>query len=88
MLAAALALAGQEHIDAFRAECEAQSDPSLPCECFASEAAARLNDNQQAYLYAKSISNQAEIDRLEDMMTADEIAGTENFESGIMNFCP
>jgi hypothetical protein len=83
-----LALAAQEHLDAFRKECEAQNDPSLPCECFVDEAAARLNDNQQAYLYAQSIADQAEIDRLEDVMTEDEVAGTEEYMSTIMHYCP
>lgn len=88
VLVASIALAGPEHVDAFRAECEAQNDPSLPCDCFADEAAARLNDNQQAYLYAQSIADQTEIKRLEDAMTPEEIAGTEDFMRGIMNYCP
>lgn len=87
MLATDPARAAQEHVDAFRAECEAQDDPSLPCECFAEQAAARLNDNQQAYLYAQSVADQAEIDRLEDLMASEEVTGTEAFMMGIGQFC-
>lgn len=88
MLAASLAYAGQEHLDAFRAECEKQVyDPPLPCECIVTEAAARLDDNQQAYLYALAIEDEAEINRLNTVVTPDEIAGFDKFMSEITGIC-
>lgn len=86
LVASGFAWAAQEHIDGFRAECEKQ-DPPLPCECIVGEAAGRLNDNQQAYLYALGMEDEAEIDRLASVMTADEIAGFEEFMGGIAAVC-
>ncbi len=88
VLAAGLAWAGQAHLDGFRQECENQNDASLPCECFVDAAATYLNDIQQASLYAQAIADEAEIRRLADAMTADEIAGVEDFMRGIAAICP
>jgi hypothetical protein len=87
-MATGIALAGPEHIAGIEQECVQQLGYAPDrCECIGDRAAADLNDNQQAFMYAHATKNTAEAQRLQGVMTIDEMTKAGEFMAGVAGIC-
>ena len=89
LIAPGAAFAGPEHIAGIEQECVQQLGYApARCECIGDRAEADLNDNQQAFMYAHATKNTAEAQRLQGVMTIDEMTEAGSFMAGVAGICP
>lgn len=88
LLAASSVLAGPEHIAGIEQECVQQLGYAPErCDCVGDRAESDLDDNQQAFMYAHATKNTEEAQRLQGIMTIDEMTAAGEFMTGVANIC-
>lgn len=74
------ALAGAEHLDTLHEQCGIQLNGSAAfCACLQQTASDTLNDNQQTFAAAVVTQNNAEMQRVQAMLSANEAMGVMDF---------
>jgi hypothetical protein len=87
-LAAMPALAGQADLAIIHDQCGVQlNQPPPVCDCIASSASVKLNENQQAFMAAQITSNGPEIGRTQALLDQNQALGVAEFMTTVIAAC-